>query len=104
MSKTKLRSKNVAAALFVPLLFRRAVSEIPLRYSRRPRNNQHLGLTRAILGLALGTVIIILGLNEATVDILDPIGSNYWLAYAAIISGAAIITLVLVLYKSKLRK
>jgi hypothetical protein len=64
---------------------------------------RRLSLALEILGLALGIVTIILGLNEATVDILDRIGSNYWLAYCAIISGVAIIIIVLVLSKRPAR-
>jgi hypothetical protein len=58
-----------------------------------------LSFVLKILGLVLGIITVALGLNEATADVLDPIGSNYWLAYSAIISGAAIIILVLVLSK-----
>jgi hypothetical protein len=47
------------------------------------------------LGLALGTVTIILGVNEATFDVLDRMGSNYWLAYSSIMSGVAMIILIL---------
>jgi ABC-type Fe3+-siderophore transport system permease subunit len=65
---------------------------------------RRVSLTLEILGLALGIVTIILGFNEATADILDRIGSNYWLAYCAIISGAAIIIIVLVLSKRQARK
>jgi hypothetical protein len=60
---------------------------------------RRLSLTIEILGLALGIVTVILGFNEATVDILDRIGSNYWLAYSAMISGGAVIIVVSVLYK-----
>jgi hypothetical protein len=49
-----------------------------------------------ILGLALGLLTVIFGVNEATLDTLDRIGSNYWLAYSAVISGGAIIVIVLV--------
>jgi len=56
---------------------------------------RRLTLILKILGLVLGVVTIILGLNEATVDIWDRVGSNYWLAYSAILSGAATIILVL---------
>ncbi len=52
-----------------------------------------------ILALILGIVTIIFGFNEATRDILDQIGSNYWLAYSAILSGATIIIIVLTLPK-----
>ncbi len=52
-----------------------------------------------ILGLALGSITIIFGVNEATSDILDKIGSNYWLAYSAVASGTVIIILVLILSK-----
>ena len=64
-----------------------------MRFGRR------LSLALKILGVALGIATVILGFNEATVDILDRIGSNYWLAYCAMISGAAIIVIVLVLSK-----
>jgi hypothetical protein len=47
----------------------------------------------------LGVATIIFGLNEATKDVFDQIGSNYWLAYSAILSGAALIVVVLVLSK-----
>ena len=56
-------------------------------------------LVLKILGLVLGAVTIILGLNEATTDVLDQIGSNYWLAYCAVISGIAILVVVLILSK-----
>jgi hypothetical protein len=52
-----------------------------------------------ILGTSLGVVTIILGFNEATIDTLDQIGSNYWLAYASILSGAATIFLILAWHK-----
>jgi hypothetical protein len=52
-----------------------------------------------ILGLVLGIVSIIFGFNEATADVLDQIGSNYWLAYCAVISGIALIVVVLILSK-----
>ena len=41
----------------------------------------------------IGLVTIILAVNEASVDALDRIGSNYWLAYSATISGIATIFL-----------
>jgi F420-0:gamma-glutamyl ligase-like protein len=47
------------------------------------------------LGLALGIVAIVLGVNEATFDVLDRMGSNYWLAYSSVISGVALIGLIL---------
>jgi hypothetical protein len=47
------------------------------------------------LELALGIVTIILGLNEATFDVLDRMGSNYWLAYSSVISGVVLISLIL---------
>lgn len=56
-----------------------------------------LSLLREILGFALGIITIIFGANEATFDILDRIGSIYWLAYSAVISGGAIIVVVFVL-------
>jgi hypothetical protein len=45
--------------------------------------------------LAVGLVTIILGVNETTVDAFDRIGSNYWLAWCACISGAATFLLTL---------
>ena len=51
------------------------------------------------LALILGIVAIIFGLNEATGDFLDKIGSNYWLAYSSVISGIVIIALVWILSK-----
>lgn len=50
-----------------------------------------------ILVVILGVITVIFGLNEATIDVLDPIGSNYWLAYSAILSGASLIAIVLIL-------
>jgi hypothetical protein len=47
------------------------------------------------LGLALGVVTIILGVNEASFDVLDRVGSNYWLAYSSVISGLVLISLIL---------
>lgn len=44
--------------------------------------------------VVLGVVTIIFGLNEATKDVFDPIGSNYLLAYSAILSGAVLIGIV----------
>ncbi len=51
------------------------------------------------LMLILGMFTIAFGLNEATADVMDPLGSNYWLAYSAILSGIAIIVLVLIVFK-----
>ena len=47
-----------------------------------------LQLLLKILGLILAVVTIIFGANEAAIDVLDKIGSNYWLASSAIICGA----------------
>jgi len=47
-----------------------------------------------ILGLILGVVTVIFGINEATVDIFDKIGSNYWLAFSAVISGEVLIGII----------
>ena len=55
-----------------------------------------LSITLRVLTLILGAVTIVLGVNEATKDVLDQIGSNYWLAYSAIISGIVIIALVVI--------
>jgi hypothetical protein len=51
----------------------------------------HLSL--AIFLFTIGLATIILGINEATVDALDHMGSNYWLAYSAAISGIATLLL-----------
>jgi hypothetical protein len=51
----------------------------------------HLALD--IFLFAIGLATIILGINEASVDALDRMGSNYWLAYSAIISGIATLLL-----------
>ena len=51
------------------------------------------------LALILGIVTVVMGVNEATKDVFDPIGSNYWLAYSAVISGIVIIAFVLILSK-----
>lgn len=51
----------------------------------------HLALD--IFLFAIGLATIILAINEVSVDALDRIGSNYWLAYSATISG--IVTLLL---------
>ncbi len=56
-----------------------------------------------ILALTLGIINIIFGLNEATLDILDQIGSNYWLAYSAILSGIVVIAMVLFIFKRSSR-
>ncbi len=58
-----------------------------------------LSLVLKILVLILGVVTVIMGLNEATKDVLDPIGSNYWLAYSAVLSGIALIAVILSLSK-----
>ncbi len=63
-----------------------------------------LSLLLEILGFALGIITVIFGANEATFDILDKIGSNYWLAYSAVISGGAIIVIDLVLSRRHRRK
>jgi len=56
-------------------------------------------LAMKILGLVLGAVTVVFGVNEATVDVYDRIGSNYWLAYSAVTSGAVIIGTTIVLSK-----
>jgi hypothetical protein len=43
--------------------------------------------------VGLGTII--LGVNEVTLDAYDRIGSNYWLAYFAIVSGVVVFCLAL---------
>jgi hypothetical protein len=50
----------------------------------------------------IGVATIILAINEVTVDALDRMGSNYWLAYSATISGIA--TLLLISRKYPARK
>ncbi len=46
--------------------------------------NRKLWQAMGAAGLVVGLVTIVMGFNEATVDALDRIGSNYWLAYVAI--------------------
>ena len=58
-----------------------------------------LSIMLKTLALILGAVTIVFGLNEATKDVLDPIGSNYWLAYSAVLSGIALIAVVLIFSK-----
>ena len=53
----------------------------------------HLALD--IFLFAVGLATIILAVNEATIDALDQIGSNYWLAWCATISGIAALPLIL---------
>jgi hypothetical protein len=48
-----------------------------------------LHLALEIFLLAVGLATVILSVNEATVDVLDRMGSNYWLAWCATISGIA---------------
>jgi hypothetical protein len=55
---------------------------------------RRVSILLSVLGLILGVTTVILGINEATLDVWDPIGSNYWLAYASIISGAVIIVFI----------
>lgn len=43
---------------------------------------------------AIGLATVILAINEASVDVLDHMGSNYWLAYSATISGIALLFLI----------
>ena len=57
----------------------------------RPKFYIALGIFVFVAGLAT----IILGVNEATIDALDNIGSNYWLALYAVISGIATLPLIL---------
>lgn len=54
------------------------------------------------LGLALGIVNIIFGVNEATVDVLDKIGSNYWLAYSSTTAGVSLIVIAVILFRRSL--
>ncbi len=56
---------------------------------------RRLHLTVYILLSAVGLATIILAVNEVTVDAFDRMGSNYWLAYSAIISGIALLLFVL---------
>jgi hypothetical protein len=51
----------------------------------------HLALDIFLFAIDLATII--LGINEASVDALDSMGSNYWLAYSATISGIATLLL-----------
>jgi len=51
------------------------------------------------LCIVLGIVTIIFGVNEATLDALDMIGSNYWLAYASTASGIIIIAMIALSFK-----
>ncbi len=51
--------------------------------------------TLRALVLVLALVTIILGLNEATVDALDYVGSNFWLAAAATLSGVILLVVAL---------
>jgi hypothetical protein len=44
---------------------------------------------------AVGLATVILGVNEGTVDVLDRMGSNYWLAWCATISGTSTVLLIL---------
>jgi hypothetical protein len=50
-------------------------------------------LTLDIFLFAIGLATIILAVNEASVDALDRMGSNYWLAYSATICGIAALLL-----------
>jgi hypothetical protein len=52
-------------------------------------------LASGIFVFAVGLATIILGVNEATIDALDNIGSNYWFAWCAVISGIATLPLIL---------
>jgi len=56
-----------------------------------------------ILGIILGFTTVVLGVNKATSDVIDKIGSNYWLAYSSIISGASLIIIVIILSKRSKR-
>jgi heme A synthase len=47
--------------------------------------------------VVLGVVTVIFGLNEATKDVFDSIGSNYWQAYSAVLSGTVLIAIVFAL-------
>jgi hypothetical protein len=59
----------------------------------------HLALD--IFLFAIGLATIVLAINEASVDVLDGIGSNYWLAYSATISGIAALLLTLRQYPAR---
>ncbi len=63
-----------------------------------------LTIALAALGLALGVINIIFGANEATRDVLDRIGSNYWLAYSAIAAGVSLVIMVLILFRRSARR
>jgi hypothetical protein len=60
---------------------------------------QKLSIILKTLALILAIVTIGLGLNEATKDVLDPLGSNYWLSYSAVLSGIVVIVFVLISWK-----
>jgi hypothetical protein len=53
-----------------------------------------LNLALDIFLFAIGLATIILAINEASADVLDHMGSNYWLAYSATISGIAMLFLI----------
>jgi hypothetical protein len=55
-------------------------------------SKSHLALD--IFLFAIGLATIILAINEASADVLDFMGSNYWLAYSATISGIAMLFLI----------
>ncbi len=61
----------------------------------RVKLGHRFSIALKILGVALGIATIILGVNEATIDRLDRMGSNYWLAYGSTLSGIALIILIL---------
>jgi hypothetical protein len=55
---------------------------------------RRLHLALKVFVFAIGLATIILGVNETTIDALDRMGSNYWLAWCAIISGIATLLFV----------
>jgi TRAP-type C4-dicarboxylate transport system permease small subunit len=60
-----------------------------------PEKLRHkLSIILKTLVLILGIVTIAFGLNEATKDVLDPLGSNYWLSYSVVLSGIVVIVFV----------
>ncbi len=64
-----------------------------MRYGRK------LTLLLTILGLALGVITAIFGINEATIDAFDKVGSNFWLAASSIISGISLVIITIILAK-----
>ncbi len=68
-------------------------------YGGNMRYGRKLTLMLTVLGLGLGVTTAVFGSNEATVDALDSIGSNFWLAASAIISGISLIIITIILAK-----